>query len=241
MPALNAPPLETAVPGSTRRRLWKPAELKSHSLLVLTMDELRLAPLSGPPRAETVAAVEDGGDLDDLLGPLATAVELASVHGVKLDLLTNTVVLDYSGAGRGGSRLTVVFTTPEAADACFTRLWRRLGEGCELLPYRRDTWTLAKSPLSALAAVLLTTLALALGLGVYEEATAARTPGAVSVPPAGEVGTPVELPGAAPRALPEWFTWRTVCGIGGVAAALSQVWLYRRLTQPPVRLELIRN
>lgn len=240
MPALTALPLDVAVPGNTRRRLWKQPELKSHSLLVLTLDQLRLAPLSGPPRPETVAAIEAGGDLDDLLGPLATAISLAAVRRVNLDLLANSVVLEYAGAGRGTSRLVIVFTTPEAADACFTRLWRRMGEGCELLPYRPDTWGLAKSPVAMLAAVLLTTLALALVLGVYEETAAARA-AAVSVPSAGEFGTPVDLPPAPARVLPTWLNWKTVCGFGGVAAAVSQVWLYRRLTQPPVRLELIRN
>jgi hypothetical protein len=33
-------------------------------------------------------------------------------------------------------------------------------------------------------------------------------------------------------------SWRIVCGIGGGLVAAGQVWLYRRLTRPPERLEL---
>src|SRR5437763_1236865 len=60
MPAPNAPPLEAAVPGRTRRRAWKHPELRSHSLLVLTLDRMHLAPLAGDPKPETVAAVGPG-------------------------------------------------------------------------------------------------------------------------------------------------------------------------------------
>lgn len=235
MPVLNASPLETALPPAQRRRLWKQAELQSHSLVVLTFDQIRLAPLSGPPRRETIAAVESGGDLDELLGPLATAIELTAVRRVRLELLANTVVLEYREPGRGMSRLTIVFTTPVAADACFTRVWRRLGERCSLLPYHRDWWALAKAPLLALAAALAITAALSIGLGVSEE-TNAHPAAVVSVPSAGEMGTPLDIPKAAPP----WLGWKAVCGLGGVAAALTQIWLYRRVTQPPAVLELAR-
>src|SRR5437764_1575978 len=112
MPALNPGPLEAAVPGPTRRRVWKHPELRSHSLLVLTLDQLRLAPLAGPPKPETVAAAEAGADLDALLGPLTTVVKLAAARRVRLDLLTNSLIVEYAGAGAGVSRLTVVFATP---------------------------------------------------------------------------------------------------------------------------------
>jgi hypothetical protein len=41
--------------------------------------------------------------------------------------------------------------------------------------------------------------------------------------------------------LPGWADWRVVCGIGGAALAVVQVWLYRRLTRPPSRLVLTRR
>ena len=41
--------------------------------------------------------------------------------------------------------------------------------------------------------------------------------------------------------LARWLDWRVVCGLGGAVAAVLQVWIYRRLTQPPLSLELIRS
>jgi hypothetical protein len=234
MPALNPPPLEAAVPGPTRRRVWKHPELKSHSQLVLALDRMHLAPLAGGPKPETLAAVEAGADLDELLGPLATVIDLATVNHVRLDLLSNSLVVEYSGRGR----LTVVFTTPEAADVCFTKLWRRLGEGCRLVPYRRDWWALARTPATVLALVLLLTAALATGLHLVEDPA---TRGSVSVAGAAGPGTHAPLPRSPLDALARWLDWRVVCGAGGGVAAVLQVWIYRRLTQPPAALELVRG
>ena len=239
MPALKPPPLtETTLPGAMRRRVWKHPELQSHSLLVMTFHELRLAPLTGSPKAETVARIEAGADLDDLLGSLATAVPLSSVRGVKFDLLANSVNVDYAGRVRGKSRLSVVFATPEAADAFFTKLWRRLGTKCELLPYKRDTLALARGPLAALALVVAITLASAVLLNLFEDYSGMRSGGSVSVPAAGEAGTAVDLPKQSTEPQTGWLNWKLLCGLGGVAAAATQVWLYRRLTQPPLSLEL---
>src|SRR5262245_26039591 len=129
MPVVNASTLETALPGATRRRVWAHPEAKSHSLVVLAFDRLLAAPLPGAPKPEVVPAAENGGDLDELLGPLAVAVSLATVRNVKLDLLTNSLVVEYVKNGSGAGRLIVVFASPESADACFTKLWRRLGDG----------------------------------------------------------------------------------------------------------------
>jgi hypothetical protein len=192
-----------------------------------------LAPLAGEPDPEAADAAEHGADLDELLGPQATTIDLADVGRVRLDLLANSLTVEY---GRG--RLTVAFATPEAADACFTRLWRRLGEGCQLVPYRRDWWALARAPVAVLAGVLLVTGALALGLHLFEDA-AAR--GSVSVAGAAGPGTHAPLPRHPLDVLAGWLDWQAVCGVGGAVAALVQVWLYRRLTQPPAVLELVRS
>ena len=240
MPALKAPLLDTTVAANTRRRIWRNPELKSHSLLVLTLGKVYLAPLTGAPKSEVVESAESGADLDELFGPLATAVDLTAVRRVKLDLLTNSLVVDHGGPGGGSRQLTVVFATPEAADACFTRVWRRLGEGFALAPYKRDSWALARAPLVLLGAILAITGALALAANVAEDFAAARA-AAVSVPAAGELGTPVTVHKTPFDTLVGWLNWRVVCGVGGAAAAVVQVWLYRRLTQPPVRLELTRT
>lgn len=217
MPPVAKPDiLETTLPGATRRRVWAHPEAKSHSLVVLTFDRLLAAPLVGPPRPEVVSAAENGGDLDELLGPLAVAVDLTAIRHVKLDLLANSLSVEYVNGGLSTSRLTVVFATAEVADACFTKLWRRLGDEHKLLPYSRDTWAAARAPLALLAGVLLATALLVLALSVSEDtaATGGRLIG---------------------------LTWKGVCALGGAAAAGAQVWLYRRLTRPPTSLELLRD
>lgn len=217
MLALNfAPPPETTLPGVTRRRVWAHPELCSHSLCVLTFDRLYLAPLAGSPKPETVGAVEAGADLDLLLGPLTTVLDLDAVRQLKLDLLTNTVVIEYAGRGDTTRRVVVTFATPEAADMCFTRLWRRLGMDFTLSPYARDTWSLVRGPLLLLLGILLMTALAVAAISLFEDA------------------------GPQPTAT-TGFSWKTVCALGGIAAAASQVWLYRRLTTPPVALELVRR
>ena len=216
MPVVNASTLETTLPGATRRRVWAHPDAKSHSLVVLTFDRLLAAPLAGPPKPEVVSAVESGGDLDELLGPLAVAVDLVAVRRVQLDLLTNSLAVEYAHGGLGTRRLTVTFATPEAADACFTKMWRRLGDGHKLQPYSRAARAAARAPLALLAGVLLGTAALVLLSSVAEDTAAGRS----------RFG---------------WLNWRAVCAVGGAAAAGAQVWLYRRLTRPPVKLELKRD
>ena len=213
MPAPFDITLETTIPGHTRRRVWAHPGVRSHSLVVLTFEQLHAAPLAGAPKAEVVAAAEAGGPLDDLLGPLAVAVDLIAVRRVRLDLMTNSLGVEYL-RGLGTSRLTVVFATAEAADACFTKLWRRLGDGYALQPYARDAWALARAPLAVLAGVLLATAALVLALSAAEDM-------------------------ASPR--PPRLDWRAVCAASGVAAGAAQVWLYRRLTRPPASLEVLRT
>ena len=230
MPALNLyrPPLDVGRP--SKRRVWSFPELQSHSLLVLTLGELYLAPPTGEPRPEMIAAAEGDGDLDELFGPLATVIELAAVQRATLDLLTNTLTLDIMRAHQTASRLTLTFATPEAADACFSRIWRRLGSDCKLLSRQRDWRPLARLPLICLAAVLAVTAALAL------------TVSAASSMPATGAATSLNVPGEPVLSGPlGGFDWRWICGAGGVAAAATQVWLWRRLTHPPVSLEVIRN
>lgn len=235
MPALNAPTAETSL-AHLRRRVWKHPELRSHSLLVLTIDELHLTPLAGDPKPETVAAVERGVALDEVLGPLATVVELSAVTRARLDLLTNSLVIEY-GTGVRRGRLVVSFSTPEAADVCFTKLWRRLGDGCQLVRQEDDWWATARGPALVLIAVFAVTALLAMGLHLFED-SAAR--GSVSVAGAAGPGTHAPLPRSPLDAVSGWLNWKVVCGVGGAVAAVVQVWLYRRVTRPPAALELVR-
>jgi hypothetical protein len=190
-----------------RPRVWTPPELTSHARLVILPDRLLLSPPDGSADAE---------------------VTFDAIRRVRLDLLANAVAVETAGKGP----VAITFATPEAADAAFTRLWGRLGDGFTLLPYRRDPRLLARTPLLVLAAVLLVTATLAVLAGLADEYAAARAAGGVSVgllPPA-----PVEQ-------LFGWLSWKAVCLVGGAASAAAQVWLYRRLTQPPACLELVRG
>ncbi|MFM8271747.1 MAG: hypothetical protein ACKODX_05370 [Gemmata sp.] len=227
MPVLTRP-LDTTAPGSMRRKVWSQPELKSHSLLVLTPARLVVAPLAGSLKPAVVAAAETA-DLDTLLGPLAVAVDLPAVCALKLDLLTNSLTVEYGPADASSrtKRLALVFATPESADGCFAKLWRRLGDGYQLRPYARDTWALARAPVAVLGAVLLATAALALGISAYEDGASER---AAARPDTS----------AASKGAPGGLDWRAVCAAGGAAAGASQVWLYRRLTSPPQALEVTR-
>lgn len=234
MPAADTT-LETTPPGAARRRTWAHPEVRSHSLVVLTFDRLLAAPLAGAPEPEVVSAAEDG---HDPLDPPAVAIDLIAVRRVRLDLLSNALVVEYAKGGPGTSRITVVFENPEGADACYTELWRRLGDGYKLQPYTRSAWAAARAPLALLAGALLVTAALALVLSVFEDMASARAAAKVSTPGLGGPDGAKALPQSPLEVLIGWMNWRAVCGAGGVVAAVAQVWLYRRLTRPPAALEL---
>jgi hypothetical protein len=105
------------------------------------------------------------------------------------------------------------------------------------VPYQRDWWALARAPLAILGIVLVATAILAMALSIHDELGAGHAAASVTVP--GD-DRPVLVSKATLGTLAGWLDWRVVCGAGGVAAAAVQVWLYRRLTTPPVSLELAR-
>ncbi|HEX4609038.1 MAG TPA: hypothetical protein VH092_12600, partial [Urbifossiella sp.] len=88
MPVAPTTDTHPALPG-TRRRVWAAPMVRSHGLLVLTGDRMVLSADHSPPRPEVKAAAEAGADLDNLLGPLATTVELSSIRRATLDLVRN--------------------------------------------------------------------------------------------------------------------------------------------------------
>ena len=234
--ALGSAPVVVA-----KRRLWSHPELTSHSLLVLTPDWFYLAPLGSDPKPEMVEAIKTGGDVDAILGPLTISIELAGVRRVKLDLENNSLVVEYVGRGLGTSQATVTFANPEAADACFTKLWRRLGDGMQLSNFQRDKWELARTPLLILVATLVVTASLALMINVFEDFASARAASQAGTSAVGSLGESVEIPKSPLESLIGWMDWTVVCAIGGTIAAISQVWMYRRLTTPPASLELMRR
>jgi hypothetical protein len=239
MPVLNPLPLDTTIPGHTRRRTWSHPELSSHSVLVLTFDRLYLAPLAGSPKSVTLAAIDAGVDLDDLLGPLTTVIDLEDIRQLTLELVVNSLTIECSGRDMKRSRLRLTFATPEAADACFTKIWRRLGNEFQLAPYKRDAWHSIRSPLVLLAVVLIATAVIAGMLSINEDMASTH----LSSLHHGSISGSTASVGAVKStwaSLLDWLNWKVVCGLGGVAAACSQVWLYRRLTTPPESLEIIK-
>lgn len=221
MPTLQLPPapVDTAAPGLTRRRVWQAPAVRSHALVALTFSRLYLAPVSFTATPETAEAILAGADLEAVFGPLATVIDLPSVRRVTHDLVTNTLTLDYRPtlATRSGTiptgQVVIQFDTHEAADEVFTKVWRRIADRVKLIQDRRPTWDLIRTPLAAIGGVLLATIVLALCAVVW--ADTARP----------------ESGGFAPD-------WRWVCGLGGAVLAGLQVWLYRRWTTPPSKLEL---
>lgn len=222
MPTLKLPaaPVDTAAPGLTRRRVWQAPVVRSHALVALTFSRLYLAPTSTAVRADAAEAILNGADLEGVFGPLGTVIDLPAVRRVTLDLVTNTLTIDYRPTLAKGSgtiptgQVVVQFDNYEAADEVFTKVWRRIADRVKLYQDRRPTGQLVRTPLAAIAGVLIATLllaALAVGLG--------------------DSGRP----DAGGWAI---LDWRWVCGLGGVALAALQVWLYRRWTTPPVKLEL---
>jgi hypothetical protein len=205
-------------PGSLRRRVWAAPAVRSHSLLVLTATRLYLMPLSDPPQPETIAAIENGADPEEALGPLVTTVELNAVQRLTHHLPSNTLTLEYRAIGI--ARVTMIFAVAEEADAAFAKLWRRLGDGFALTPHQPDAWTASRAPVAILVGLFTAIAALALTVSAADDFAAHSSP----------------LMG-----LLRSLDWRVVCGIGGAALAVVQVWLYRRFTRPPVQLELIRR
>lgn len=214
-PTLTRGPSDTTLPGQTRRHVWAAPELVSHSLVVLTAARLFLAPPSGPPRAETLAALESGGNPADHIGPLGTVIDLTAVRRISLSLASNTLRVEYSQARHGTGQVAVRFATAETADTVFGKVWRRLGDDVALAPPRPDPWDVMRIPVAVMAGVLVATLTLAVVLSAAQDG------------PRGPLA-------------PWWADWRGVCSIGGAVLALVQVGLYRRLTRPPARLVLNR-
>src|SRR5262245_22997341 len=128
VPGLPVPiPSDTTIPGLSRRRVWAAPDVMSHSLVVLTLPRLYLAPPTGEPKPETIKALEKTIDVEAELGPQSTSIELASIRRVRLDLMRNTVRIDHNLARGGSRKAELVFAKAETADTVFSKLWRRLG------------------------------------------------------------------------------------------------------------------
>jgi hypothetical protein len=209
-------PSDTTIPGLTRRRIWTAPEVTSHSVLVLTLPRIYLAPdAGGPPRPDFVKALETAPRIETTLGPLATVIDMTAIRRVRLDLPTNTLTIEHQSAYSKRAETSITFATSELADAVFTKLWRRLGLQFELHTNTSDTWVMARVPLVFMASVFVFTGLFAITLNALMDITPGQS--------------------AITRVLPNW---QLVCGVGGALVAAGQVWLYRRVTRPPERLEL---
>lgn len=218
--------VDTTVPGLTRRRVWTAPDVTSHSLLALTFTKLYLAPAGANLRPDIAASIVGGADLDAIFGPLGT-VDLSRVTRVRFDLLANSLTLEYphsegSGAirlhgGFGNAQVVLEFANHEMADEVYTKIWRRLGDRVELKPYRRDYWDLGRTPAALMAGVLIATVVSVVAANAAADAGPTANP----------------LVGGLQR-----LDWRWLCGAGGIALALLQIWIYRLFTQPPTHLEL---
>lgn len=222
--AVQAPIDQTLPPGFAKRRVWVAPQITSHAAVILTPIRIYLAPGNSPPPADLVAAVTAGSDPAQVFGPLITTINLGAVRTVTHDLLTNTVNIDsdMSGGNTGSwtSRASIAFADAEQADALFTKLWRRLGDEFKIRPDHPPLMQMAQLPLTVLLGIFFATAILALATNAAAD-FGANAPGWM-------------------KAL-QVTNWRMIAVCGGIAAAIVQVWLYRRLTRPPVRLELAKG
>lgn len=241
MPASSSPRLVTASGLPTRVRLWSRPELASHALVVLTTDRLYLIPAAVTPSSELLQALSAGADPEDWLGPGVLAIDLLTVRRVRLDLTANTLTVDYLGGAFTTLTQKITFAAAAPADACFTKLWRRLGHGFRLQQPARGGWGAARTPLILLGLTLATTAFLVLLLSVFEDLAVARDLARHHPRGLAALGSSPPLPPTPLELLLGWLDWRLVCGVGGAVAAVCQVWLYRRLTVPPTWLELVRS
>ena len=217
------PDVATQLPSFDKRRIWIAPLVSSHSAIILTATKLYLVPGLTPPPADHVSAVMNGAEPGSRFGQMMTVVTLGAVRSVTHDLLENRVHIDSrAGSGSTGewtSRVTISFTEAEPADALFAKLWRRLGDEFKLRPDRPPNSKAVQLPFVALFGILISTAVL--GFAANSAADLGRaTPSLLS---------PLRS-----------IDWRWIAVFGGIAAAIVQVWLYRRLTRPPVRLELIK-
>jgi hypothetical protein len=87
-----------------------------------------------------------------------------------------------------------------------------------------------------MAAVLVFTALLSLAIHVVDDLAAGHAAASVNVP-----GDTVIVPRSPLHTLIGSMDWRIVCVLGGAATAAAQVWLFRRVTQPPLTLEVVRD
>ncbi|MFO0851979.1 MAG: hypothetical protein U0871_25940 [Gemmataceae bacterium] len=233
MPIVAPSRLDTTLPGMTARQVWHGPDLQSHALLVLTYSRLYLLPAGSVVTPGMVAAVRGSADPEAVLGRAVAAVELAAIRRVVADLTADRLTLEVVGAGVGSTRVSLAFKSAEAADAAFTALWKRIGDGFDLTPYKLEGWAAVQGPVLAMLGVALAMLVLGLGLSGLEDYAAAQAALPDEERSALAVGVLDPLAGR--------LNWRWVCGFGGVVLAVLQVWLYHRLTAPPARLELVRR
>jgi hypothetical protein len=161
------------------------------------------------------------------LAPANFAVSPGAVDAIQdgadlnaaFDLESNTLTIEDrpTVTTRSGSiptgQVVIHFDTYEAADEVFTKLWRRIAVRVKLHQNRPPLFDRVRTPLAAVGGVLLATLGL--------------TVACVAVSDGGHPASG----GFAPD-------WRWACGLGGAITAALQVWVYRRWTTPPTKLEL---
>ncbi len=160
--------------------------------------------------------------------PNALGIDLAHVQRVSLDLTANTLAVEYTGEA---DIQLFAFPAPEVADSSFAELSHRLGIGFQVAPDGPDTRAAIRGPLTLLFCSLLLTAMFALAWNVLEDTASLRAAGM------GQNRTAITLL----ESLFGLLDLRLVCVVGGAMAAMSQIWLYRRLTTPPTKLELVRS
>lgn len=179
---------------------------------------------AGPAVASHAALVMTASHLDLIPTGTARPVGRPALDLTAIRLATSHLDANAIALAVDGWRAPVVVALADAAtaDDVFTQLVQRCGAGYTLATDRPSRLVLARTPLGVMAGV-------------------AAAAGILAVTVSGLPDVVVNLPDP-----PAWLSalarldWRLVTGTGGVALAVAQVWLYRRLARPPARLTLRR-
>jgi hypothetical protein len=212
---------DTTLPGANARRVWSAPDVVSHGMIVITLPRLYLLPKPVEHPDELRQRILAGADLSELL-PEAEAIFLVEIErailhleGLRLELHTFTGVRE------------VRFANAETADDLFTKLLHRTRGQFQLTSNLPPLTNRLRMPLGVLAAILLTTVIMAITVDAARD---------LAPPP----GDPEQSDWRA-----DWLRilsrvdWRNICLIGGIASAWVQWEVHRRWRQLPTIVSLI--
>lgn len=238
--------LSIKLPTDNFRRVWISDEPNSANLIVLTSVQLFTARLTNERRTEAIERINQGAEIEPILGVLANRIELISITRMQFNLGTNTLRLDYESTTSTKTE-QIRFADEATGDEVFKLVRDKLGTGYRMLPLKRDPWAVAKLPLTVLLWTIVATVQLALGAEIIAYMSKVHAAGPQTVAVGHEVlGTgQAYLPQSPLEVLGHFFlsnvTWQSITWLGATVSVGVICWLVVRLTQAPTCITLERK